>query len=259
MTAETKMGKRINLNLYLESNKGLLEEAVLKYYQQLQKNKGKNKEYLTAAILGYWEAMAYWDLGLNGDEKEQQLKPLHNLHRLRQQINYLQDRFDLDYNPSSVGKLMKLDRETLETSTKSVEFEYRYQVSEDTPEGQVAKWLSQSKSKGSVMEKVMWASVGYWGAVACSELELLSNIQLQRCAMNCIYRISEQMDYLNNVLCTEGKVISPCSTSVPEKNELAHHQSSSSPNYSEEPKTEEKITRDYFLDPERWKDDIEFL
>lgn len=253
------MGKRINVNLHLESNKGLLEEAVLNYYQQLQQTRGKNKEYLSAALLGYWEVIAYWDNGLITNEEVRLIKLEHNLHRLRQQINYLQDRFNLNYDSSSARQLLKLDHSSVETSNELVVFEYRYQVGEDTPEGQVARWLSQCKSVNGVVEKVMWASVAYWGAVACSELNWLELEQLQKCALNCIYRLEEQMDYLNNVLCPSRKVIEQVAVSPSETFTESSHESSSSISSSVEANTEDDIDESYFLDPEIWGESDEIF
>lgn len=261
------MGKRLNLNLHLESNQGFLEAAVMAFYQQLQENenKGKNKDYLTAALLGYWEAMAYQDLGLVGDERERQSQLSHNLHCLRQQINYLQDRFDLDYDPSAVRKLLKLGRTCSDRSRESVTFAYRYQVAEDSPEGRIAQWLSQSKSGNSVAQKVMWASVGYWGAVACSQLQWLEPEQLPNCALNCIYRLEEQIDYLTEVLCPERLVVSPSSASAPETAATPSPEPSlPEAEATEGSKSQDKSKKDdpdynYLLDPEIWAKNDEVL
>jgi hypothetical protein len=58
--------------------------------------------------------------------------------------------------------------------------------------------LLNSREQITLEQKILWSSVAYWGAIADQELSVLDEAGLNQSAANCIIRLRQHIEYLED-------------------------------------------------------------
>jgi hypothetical protein len=62
----------------------------------------------------------------------------------------------------------------------------------------MVQYLMDSEQEFSLEKKLLWSNDAYWSAIAYRELGVLSDSQLIQCAINCVIRLSQHIEFLGN-------------------------------------------------------------
>lgn len=166
--------------------------STVKYYQTLEPERAR--QMLLEAILGYWLPLTAAQESKPEETEWRKQQAWEGIYRVQQQINFLQNQFGR--GEQAQGELKPLNYQGGETAS----FELRYQprVLEAGQLSRLIQYLSEPPEEVFFQQKILWASVAYWGAIADRELGLLDKAGLNQSAANCIIRLRQHIKYLED-------------------------------------------------------------
>ncbi len=185
----TTKAKRVNFACQLVASAQSPYWSVLKYYQSVDPE--KSKQMMLQSLIAYWlpQDEKTQESDATGGEVKQEVKEA--IYCLQQQINWLQGQFS--FNKANKQQIEPLGYQNQEEIT----FSFRYQI-KDPESGQFIQRLLKSRSQISLEQKILWSSVAYWGVIADRELGLLDQAGLNQSAANCLIRLRQHIEYLED-------------------------------------------------------------
>lgn len=173
--------------------------SIVKYYQEVEKE--KSKQMLLESLWQYWLPLAIRERCAS-EEGESEAREA--IYWLQQQINLLQSQFEVqEVSQSSLKPLAYRGKGT-------ARFRFRCQPrSQENSLRQLTDYLMDVPEVFVLEQKLLCASLAYWGAIADRELGLLNEKGLNQSAANCIIRLRQHIAYLEEAFQLKERPASP--------------------------------------------------
>jgi hypothetical protein len=186
-----KFVKSIDITFQLTAEAFSPYWSLLKYYQSATKE--KVRQMFFEAVVGYWGALARTQFQEYRDPTSSRRVAIEAIYGLEQQINELQSQFEIDLSQKSKRSWLssRLDLE----AQSSISLSLRFQV-QSTWQVLLTRYLSDEASQFSTEQKILWANLAYWGALAERELEILTPEQLSWSASCCVKSLRQHIEFL---------------------------------------------------------------
>lgn len=164
--------------------------GLLKYYKTQEKE--RVRQMILEAANVYWSPFAsrYFSKFSNLNEEQQEV--WRCIYQLQQQVLELQKQFHLEDLNEGVSKPIDY------VASEPIEFELCCRVEADSTSGKMVQYLMDSEQEFPLEKKLLWSNDAYWSAIAYRELGVLSDSQLIQCAINCVIRLSQHIEFLGN-------------------------------------------------------------
>lgn len=190
MTAKKKNRyKRVDFVCHLAPSPQSPYWSIVKYYQSLDKE--KSRQMVLQALTTFWLPEPRQSEEENSNQEPQREGVKDAIYCLQQQINWLQSQFPL--TEANKEEIQFLDYK----SRKETHFSFRFQ-SRASESSESMQQLLNSHEKVTLEQKILWSSLAYWGAIADRELGLLDEEELNQSAANCIIRLRQHIEYLED-------------------------------------------------------------
>lgn len=87
--------------------------------------------------------------------------------------------------------------------------ELRYQVSANSPDAPLLKYITAKETEFKKDQKILWALSGFWFPSACKWMGKHTDDQLKAIARNAIYELQKQISYLARTFGLEHELEMP--------------------------------------------------
>lgn len=164
--------------------------GLLKYYEAQEKE--RVRQMILEAVSSYWSPFASRHFSKFANVNEEQQEVWCCIYELQQQIFELKKQFCLEDLKNREVKPINY------VASEPIEFDLCCRVEADSASGKMVQYLMDSERKFPLEKKILWSNDAYWSAIAYRELGVLSNPQLIQCALNCVIRLSQHIEFLGN-------------------------------------------------------------